>query len=62
VVHRADGGPTSLINLKGFCIWHHDVLLHQLGWVITVHPDGTSQARSPAGKTIRSHNPPPRPG
>ncbi len=50
VIHRADGGPTSLVNLKGGCHWHHHVLLHQLGWQLTVHPDGTSQARSPAGQ------------
>jgi hypothetical protein len=58
VVHRADGGHTSLINLKDFRWWRHHVLLHQLGWQLTVHPDGTSQARSPAGKIIRSHSPP----
>ena len=62
VQHRADGGPTSLTNLKDFCFWHHHVLLHQLGWTLTVHPDGTSQVTSPDGKTIRSHSPPPRPG
>jgi hypothetical protein len=62
VVHRADGGPTSLTNLKDYCWWHHHVLLHQLGWALTVHPDGTSQVTSPDGKTIRSHSPPPRPG
>jgi len=28
----------------------------------TAHPDGTSQVTSPAGKIIRSHSPPPRPG
>jgi Domain of unknown function (DUF222) len=62
VIHRSDGGPTSLWNLKDYCTWHHLVLLHQVGWKLTVHPDGTSQARSPAGKIIRSHSPPPRPG
>ncbi len=62
VVHRADGGPTSLTNLRDYCWWHHHVLLHQLGWTLTVHPDGTSQITSPDGKTIRSHSPPPRPG
>jgi hypothetical protein len=62
VRHRADGGPTSLGNLAEFCHWHHHVALHQLGWALTRHPDGTSQARSPAGKIIRSHSPPPRPG
>ena len=62
VVHRQDGGHTSLTNLKDYCHWHHHVLLHQMGWTLTVHPDGTSQVRSPTGKTIRSHAPPPGPG
>ena len=62
VVHRADGGRTSLAGLKGYCWWHHHVVLHELGWALTVHPDGTSQVRSPGGKIIRSHSPPPRPG
>jgi hypothetical protein len=38
------------------------MLLHQLGWALTVHPDGTSQVRSPAGKIIRSHARHPAPG
>jgi hypothetical protein len=38
------------------------VLLYQLGWTLTVHPDGTSQVTSPDGTIIRSHSPPPRPG
>ena len=62
VIHRADGGRTSLANLKDYCWWHHHVVLHELGWALTVHPDGTSQATSPGGKIIRSHSPPPRPG
>jgi hypothetical protein len=62
VIHRADGGRTSLTNLKDYCYWHHHVVLHELGWELTVRPDGTSQVRSPAGKIIRSHSPPPRPG
>jgi hypothetical protein len=62
VTHRADGGHTSLTNLKDYCWWHHHVVLHELGWTLTVHPDGTSQVQSPDGKTIRSHSPPPRPG
>ena len=62
VVHRVDGGPTSLTNLKDYCFWHHHVLLHQLGWTLTVHPDGTNQVTSPDGKIIRSHSPPPQPG
>lgn len=59
VVHRADGGPTSLTNLKNYCYWHHHVVLHELGWTLTVYPDGTSQVTSPTGKIIRSHSPPP---
>jgi Domain of unknown function (DUF222) len=62
VTHRADGGHTSLTNLKDYCWWHHHVVLHELGWTLTVHPDGTSQVTSPEGKIIRSHSPPPRPG
>ena len=46
-------------NLKDYW-WHHHVVLHELGWALTVHPDGTSQVQSPDGKTIRS--PPLRPG
>jgi hypothetical protein len=62
VVHRADGGHTSLADLKLFCWWHHHVVLHQMGWILTVHPDGTSEVKSPGGKIIRSHSPPPEPG
>jgi hypothetical protein len=63
VQHRSDGGHTSLTNLKDYCWWHHHVVLHELGWTLTVQPDGTSQVTSPDGKTtIRSHSPPPRPG
>ncbi len=58
VIHRADGGRTSLSNLKDYCWWHHHVVLHELGWALTVRPDGTSQVHSPGGKIIRSHSPP----
>jgi len=60
VQHRADGGHTSLTNLKDYCWWHHHVVLHQLGWTLMAYPDGTSQVTSPAGKVIRSHSPPRR--
>jgi hypothetical protein len=62
VQHRSEGGHTSLTNLKDYCWWHHHVVLHELGWTLTVHPDGTSQVTSPDGKIIRSHSPPLRPG
>ena len=62
VVHRQDGGHTSLAGLKLYCHWHHHVVLHQMGWTLIVHPDGTSEVKSPGGKIIRSHSPPPDPG
>jgi hypothetical protein len=34
VVHRADGGPTSLGNLQDWCWWHHHVVLHQICWLV----------------------------
>jgi len=52
VIHRRDGGRTSLANLKDYCWWHHHVVLHELGWTLTVRPDGTSQVQSPTGKII----------
>ncbi|MGH3125517.1 MAG: DUF222 domain-containing protein, partial [Streptosporangiaceae bacterium] len=36
VQHRKDGGHTSLTNLKNYCWWHHHVVLHELGWTLTV--------------------------
>jgi hypothetical protein len=33
-------------------------VLHQMGWELTVHPDGTSHVTSPSGRIIRSHSPP----
>ena len=58
MIHQADGGTTSLANLKDYCRWHRHVVLHELGWTLTAHPDGTSEVTSPTGKTIRSHSPP----
>jgi hypothetical protein len=57
VIHRADGGRTSLANLKDYCWWHHHVVLHELGWELTVRPDGTSQVREPG----REDDPQPQP-
>jgi len=64
-VHRADHGATSLANLGNLCFTHHHIMIHRMGWTLEVSPDGTSQARSPDGKRIKtSHQrpPPPRPG
>ena len=62
-IHRAHGGRTAVRLIGMFCQWHHDYLIHALGWTITIEPDGTMTTRKPDG-TIhrRSHPPPPRPG
>ncbi|HEY6311230.1 MAG TPA: HNH endonuclease signature motif containing protein, partial [Streptosporangiaceae bacterium] len=63
LTHQADGGPTSVWDCALFCWFHHHVVIHQWGWIVTLHPDGTTTARSPDGtKIFRSHGPPARPG
>ena len=57
--HKEDGGETSLDNLILACQYHHDVCIHRRGWQLILHPDGTTEARSPDGKeTLYSHAPP----
>ena len=57
--HKQDGGETSLDNLALVCQFHHDVCVHRRGWQLILHPDGTTEARSPDGRQVlRSHAPP----
>ncbi len=57
--HKQDGGETSLANCLLLCHFHHDVCVHRNGWQLTLHPDGTTEARSPDGRQVlRSHAPP----
>jgi hypothetical protein len=57
--HKQDGGETSVDNLILLCQYHHDVCIHRKGWQLILHPDGTTEARSPDGKQIlHSHAPP----
>lgn len=61
-VHKSDGGATALGNIGIFCQFHHDYLIHKLGWSVAIEPDGTITARKPDGSIyMRSHPPPPRP-
>jgi Domain of unknown function (DUF222) len=57
---RAEGGPTQLGNLVPLCPFHHLIAIHQWGWTVTLHGDGTTTAVSPDGRrTLHSHGPPP---
>jgi HNH endonuclease len=58
VVFLSRGGKTVLANLLLLCTYHHQVCVHRLGWTLTLHPDGTTEARSPDGQILRSHGPP----
>ncbi|HTT55072.1 MAG TPA: HNH endonuclease signature motif containing protein [Streptosporangiaceae bacterium] len=55
---RAHGGETRLPNLALLCTFHHLIAVHQWGWTLTLHPDGTSTALGPDGRTLHSHGPP----
>ncbi len=59
--HKSDGGETSVHNCGLFCEFHHETCIHRWGWQVTLHPDGTTEARSPDGRLVlRSHAPPNR--
>jgi hypothetical protein len=57
--HQQDGGETSLDNLVLLCQFHHDVGIHRRGWQLILHPDGTTQARSPDGRQVLYSRAPP---
>ena len=54
----ARGGSTSLANLRLLCRFHHLIAIHRWGWTLTCHPDGTTTATGPDGRTLHSHGPP----
>ena len=57
--HKQDAGETSVENCVLVCQCHHDICIHRRGWQLILHPDGTTEARSPDGRQIlRSHAPP----
>ena len=59
--HQAHDGETSVQNCVLLCQYHHDTAIHRHGWELTLHPDGTTEARSPDGaRILHSHAPPTR--
>ena len=58
---KANGGKTKLTNLVLLCAFHHLIAVHQWGWTLTLHTDGTITAVSPdRSRTLHSHGPPSR--
>jgi hypothetical protein len=55
---RALDGPTSLGNLTLLCRFHHLIAVHRWGWTLRLHPDGTTTATGPDGRTLGGHSPP----
>ena len=57
LIPRARGGPAGLPNLVPLCTFHHLTAIHRWGWNLVLHPDGTTTATSPHGRTLHSHGP-----
>jgi hypothetical protein len=61
--HKANGGKTSLKGCVLLCHYHHQVMIHRLGWTLVVNPDGTTTAwNKDKTKILHSHGPPARAG
>ncbi len=57
--HWADGGKTKLDNLLLLCRGHHTAV-HEHGFGVRLHPDGTPRFHDPQGRPIPVAPPPPR--
>ena len=63
VTHKADGGKTSVKDCILFCWYHHQVVIHRMGWTVVLNPDGTTTAWNPdKTKVLHSHSPPAQAG
>jgi Domain of unknown function (DUF222)/HNH endonuclease len=58
IVPRSQGGTTSLGNCILLCSFHHLIMVHRWGWIISLNADGTTTATSPDGRVLHSHSPP----
>jgi hypothetical protein len=67
VVHKKDGGPTSVTDCFLACKFHHLVVIHRWGWQVELRADGAVIAASPDGQVLEGrprrraprHGPPP---
>ena len=57
IQHWIDLGPTSLFNATHLCVRHHQIV-HNKGWTVTRHPDGTLTFTDPTDHTTSSWQPP----
>jgi hypothetical protein len=63
LTHKSRGGKTSLKNCILLCSYHHQVMIHRMGWTLVLNPDGTTTAwNRDKTKVIHSHSPPARAG
>jgi Domain of unknown function (DUF222)/HNH endonuclease len=61
--HKSNGGETSLDNCILICFFHHQVMIHRMGWTLVRNRDGTTTAwNRDRSKVLRSHSPPARAG
>jgi len=61
--HKSNGGETSLDNCLLICFFHHQIMIHRMGWTLVRNPDGTTTAwNRDRTKVLRSHSPPARAG
>jgi hypothetical protein len=63
LTHKSRGGKTSLKNCILLCSYHHQVMIHRMGWTLVLNSDGTTTAwNRDKTKVIHSHSPPARAG
>ena len=61
--HKKYGGKTSTKDCVLLCFFHHQIVIHQWAWTLTLNPDGTTTAwNKDKTKVLRSHGPPARAG
>jgi hypothetical protein len=65
VRHKAHGGQTSARTCVLLCSFHHQVMIHRMGWTLILNPDGTTTAWNRDKTKVfhsHSHSPPARAG